>query len=336
MHDGNRKSDSRTRTVSGFTLVELLVVIAIIGILVALLLPAVQAARESARRTRCINNLKQMGLAIHNYHAAVRRFPIGCRSGPYLSSSRNSGRTGTNWKASILPFLEENQLSESLNWETGMFAWDWYGNEVLKGLVISGYDCPSSRYDPLDTVDRGANVTSARPEEGQKHEYVGISGAYPDPANRTSMCTSDAYGWYCSNGLLPPAGKSKSISKATDGTSKTMIVSEQSGVMSVAENGGLVEYPIRVNYAGGWAGWMGYYPMAGITTVRWALNARTAVAGSNDYCYMNNTTLNSSHPGIVNVLFADGSTHTLGDSMDMELLRRICSADDGLPVDEAR
>ena len=330
MHDRNRNSDSRTRTVSGFTLVELLVVITIIGILIALLLPAVQAAREAARKMQCSNNLKQMGLALHNYHSALNSFPIGCRSGPYLSSSRNNGRTGTNWKASILAFLEQTPLSESLNFETGMFAWDWYGNEVLKGLIVPVYNCPSSPFDPLRAVDRGANVDSAQPEEGQKHEYVGISGAYPDPAGRSSVCTNAAQGWYCRNGLLPPAGRSETIAQAKDGTSYTIMVAEQSGVVEVSEGGGLAEYPIRANYAGGWAGWRSSYPMAGVTTVRWALNARTAVVGSSDYCYSNNTILNSSHPGIVNVLLADGSVQSLSDSMDAILLRQLCTADDGL------
>lgn len=312
----------------GFTLVELLVVITIIGILIALLLPAVQAAREAARRMQCSNHLKQMGLAIHNYHTALGSFPIGARSGPYLDSSHNPGRTGTNWKASILAYLEQTGVTGQLNFETGTFAEDWRGNMVLKGLVVPVYNCPSTSLDPLRTVDRGSNAAS----EGQKHDYVGIAGAYPDPINRgTSICKFVGYGWLCNNGLLP-AYRSKSMRDAPDGSSNTIIVSEQSGVVGVVGSGGVVQYSVRANYAGGWAGMMsGDYPMAGITTVRWPLNTPTTVAGSYaDYCYMNNTILNSAHPGIVNVLLADGSVQSLGDSLDVDVLRRLCSADDGL------
>jgi prepilin-type N-terminal cleavage/methylation domain-containing protein/prepilin-type processing-associated H-X9-DG protein len=322
---------------TGFTLVELLVVITIIGILIALLLPAVQAAREAARRMQCSNNLKQMGLAIQNYHATLNSFPIGGRTGPDLTPQHHHGRTGTNWKASILSFLEQTALTGSLNFNTGMFAWDWTGNEILKGLVVPVYNCPSSPFDPIKTVDRG----SSGAEEAQKHEYVGIAGAYPDPAGRSNQCGDTTQGWFCRNGLLPP-NESKAIADAKDGTSNTIIVSEQSGMVSVAESGGLVQYPIRVNYAGGWAGMIestranmasgNYYPMAGLTTVRWALNAPVAVAGSSDFCYRNNTILNSSHQGTVNVLLGDGSVHSLSDSLDVDLLRKLCSADDAMPA----
>ena len=323
-----QQKPSFCRPLHGFTLVELLVVITIIGILIALLLPAVQAAREAARRMQCSNNVKQIGLAIHNYHAMLNAFPIGAREGPYLSSPRNHGRTGTNWKASILAFLEQTPLTESLNWETGMFAWDWYGNEILKGLVVPGYNCPSSPFDPLIAVDRG----SCEAELGQKHDYVGIAGAYPDPAGRSNVvCSGSMYGYYCRNGLLPPV-ESKAMRDATDGTSHTIIVSEQSGVVSVVEKGRLVEYPIRNNYASGWAGWFGFFPMSGLTTVRWAVNARTAVVGSSDYCYKNNTVLNSHHPGIVNVLLADGSVQSLSDNLDAAILRQLCVADDSMMV----
>jgi prepilin-type N-terminal cleavage/methylation domain-containing protein len=322
----------------GFTLVELLVVITIIGILIALLLPAVQAAREAARRMQCSNNLKQMGLAIQNYHVTTNSFPMGGRTGPNLSPSRHPGRTGTNWKTSILAFMEQTALTDALDFKTGMFAPDWYNNEILKSLVIPAYNCPSSPFDPIKTTDRGSSTT----EESQKHDYVGIAGAYPDPAGRSNQCGNATYGWICRNGLLPP-NESKAIADAKDGTSNTIIVSEQSGVVSVAEGGGFVQYPIRANYAGGWAGMISperasqatgisLYPMAGLTTVRWALNAPTAVAGSSDFCYMNNTILNSCHQGVVNVLLGDGSVHSLGDSLDVDLLRKLCSSDDSMPA----
>jgi len=315
---------------SGFTLVELLVVITIIGILIALLLPAVQAAREAARRMQCANNLKQIGLALHNYHNTYSTFPIGARPGLSLSSSRNMMRMGTNWKASILAFLEQQPLYDQLNFEDGMFAVDWYHNEVLNGAVVSVYKCPSSPSDPLLDGDRGASTHDG----AQKHEYVGIAGVYPNPDGSTAdTCHHAGYGWICGNGLLP-LNKCKAIRHAVDGTSNTLLVSEQSGKVGVVEDGVIKKYPIRNNYAGGWAGAFGSAYYHGLTTVRWALNAPTAVVGSSDMAYMNNTVLNSSHPGVVQVLLADASVHSLSETIDMETLRRLCAADDGEPVGE--
>ena len=311
-----------------FTLVELLVVIAIIGILIALLLPAVQAAREAARRMQCANNLKQIGLALHNYEGTHKVFPYGARPGPYLSSSRSPVRTGVNWKTSILPFLEQNIVADDLNFDQGVFTVDWYNNETLKDLVVSAYKCPSSPFDPLRDGDRGASAH----EEAQKHEYVGIAGAYPAPGGSASnTCHSASYGWICANGLMP-ANQNKAIRDAVDGTSNTLLASEQSGKVGVLEDGVLREYPIRNNYAGGWAGAFGSDYYHGLTTVRWGLNAPTAVVGSSDMAYMNNTVLNSSHPGVVQVVLADASVRPLNEAIDMETLRRLCAADDGQPV----
>jgi len=118
----------KTRARSGFTLVELLVVIAIIGILVGLLLPAVQAAREAARRMQCSNNMKQMGLALHNYESAYRRFPAG-RSALSLSAH-----------AALLPFLEQAGASELVD---SSVAWNHPKNVAATKTFIPGLNCPS-------------------------------------------------------------------------------------------------------------------------------------------------------------------------------------------------
>jgi len=110
--------EQRRRLGSGFTLVELLVVIAIIGILIALLLPAVQAAREAARRMQCTNNLKQLGLALHNYAQALRSFPPGCivsvggpsAFDPWAEAQAGTDNHGTSWMLQILPFLEQGSV----------------------------------------------------------------------------------------------------------------------------------------------------------------------------------------------------------------------------------
>lgn len=128
----------------GFTLVELLVVIAIIGILVGLLLPAVQAAREAARRMQCSNNLKQLGLAIHNYESAIKRLPPGglhIRDGFGADSSSTSW--GPNWLIMLLPYVEQAPLHARYN-QASRFARD---NPAVVGTKVPTFACPSDAQD---------------------------------------------------------------------------------------------------------------------------------------------------------------------------------------------
>src|SRR5215218_9304305 len=115
----------------GFTLIELLVVIAIIGVLIALLLPAVQAAREAARRSQCTNNFKQMGIAMHNYHDINNALPIG----------RQDAQRRT-WAMSILPFLEQGNLFGAINFSQPFYE---RANTTVIRSAISGFQCPSDR-----------------------------------------------------------------------------------------------------------------------------------------------------------------------------------------------
>src|SRR6188768_3507660 len=112
-----------SRRKSGFTLIELLVVIAIIAILIALLLPAVQQAREAARRTQCKNHLKQMGLALHNYHDAHQVFPPGATSCIPCAAYQTDGRTGHALYADILPYMDQAPLYNRLNWVIPGYAY---------------------------------------------------------------------------------------------------------------------------------------------------------------------------------------------------------------------
>lgn len=133
----------------GFTLIELLVVIAIIGVLVGLLLPAVQQAREAARRSSCSNNLKQQGLALHSHHDAKRAFPPGAT---LPTASRIAGNW--NWHADILPYLEEGALHGKITFgSSSNFRGDQLnatgGTNNLFNVVINAYQCPSSLFPAL-------------------------------------------------------------------------------------------------------------------------------------------------------------------------------------------
>ena len=159
----------------GFTLVELLVVIAIIGTLVGLLLPAVQAARESARATQCRNNMKQIGLALQNFHDARQSFPYGGRL------PVNMGQGNWNWRVDILPFMEEAALYTSLSLTPTSV---WRSNSGVTGTrlytaTVAGFQCPSSQF-PV----RYSAATSDLPDliysstsTVQMIDYVGVSGA---------------------------------------------------------------------------------------------------------------------------------------------------------------
>ncbi len=112
----------RVSRAKGFTLVELLVVVAIIGILISLLLPAVQAAREAARRSQCANNLKQIGIGLHNYHDTFKKFPYGW------------GNRGTGWSLHILPFIELGNISDTIDSDIFLGLGSRNGREVVSGF----------------------------------------------------------------------------------------------------------------------------------------------------------------------------------------------------------
>ncbi|MEQ8849953.1 DUF1559 domain-containing protein [Botrimarina sp.] len=154
------------KTRRGFTLVELLVVIAIIGILVALLLPAVQAAREAARRMQCTNNLKQIGLGLHNYHDAMKAFPAGS---VWLNNNNSGADFWENWAVSILPYLEEGTLQDAYNFNTFNSHAD---NRLVAQTPLAVMGCPSDE-------DAGQLVFPAsgpRGGEWARGSYASVSG----------------------------------------------------------------------------------------------------------------------------------------------------------------
>lgn len=230
----------------GFTLIELLVVIAIIAVLVGLLLPAVQKVREAANRMSCSNNLKQIGLAIHNFHDTRGFLPTaGAADGKPLSSGPwpNSGE-GTNWLVHILPYVEQGNIYNKLTW-TGDSGWtnvpgaatsSAVNNVTLvAGVVIKSYRCPSDPRVPL--LGNGSNVPGGI--QVMRPSYVAIAGAVNNidlsgqfRENRlTTSGWSPEFGLTGWGGAIVPGWSNLKLTNITDGTSNTMMVSERAGKM---------------------------------------------------------------------------------------------------------
>jgi prepilin-type N-terminal cleavage/methylation domain-containing protein len=339
----------RKRRAPGFTLVELLVVIAIIGILVALLLPAVQAAREAARRMSCSNNMKQIGLASHNYHDTYKTLPYGEGARPIRGGTYASAWNGPNWRVAIMPFIEQGPMYDRLNFNYTFDAcrpgFRNTPNAILAGYIVPVYRCPSS-----SLKANGSNVspspTNNNRDNAQLIDYVGIAGSAPTGSVTTGAfptqgaCTGQTgYGGiYCSNGTLVPNEPMK-FADITDGTSNTLLVAEQSG--PVIDLNGTRRRDIRSNYYGGWCGftdsrvpsssWGGSPWGSGTTTIRYQINLNSAPVGA-DSTWDGNTILTSEHPGGIMSARADGSVDFISETIDMLNLKRLGARNDGQPV----
>ena len=259
-----RRQRTATKVHGGFTLVELLVVITVIGVLTGLLLPAIQSAREAARRTQCLNNLKNIGLAIHNFESASRTLPAG---------SEFFKRTEHAWSTHILPFLEQSNVYQSLDLKS---VWDAASNQPATLANISNYRCPS-----------------AIQEFPGKQDYGGIQGTSLTQLP-IGMAAQQAFG--CGSLIVTSAVQPLAVrlSDLSDGLSVTLFVGES------IDRDPLV--------SGRWACGRNCFSQIAPKINRGGLGD-----------------LLSKHPQGVNVLFADGHSRQLNESLDSVVLGSLCT-----------
>ena len=316
---GNALMNTKRR--SAFTLIELLVVIAIIAVLIALLLPAVQQAREAARRTQCKNNLKQLGLAMHNYHDVVKRFPY--------ATAYNFGVTHM-WMEFILPYIDQAPLYNKIDFSTDVGAGANF--TTLNNMTLTAQGCPSNPY------------SSARATLDGNGYYNVAAGGYNWSVNPacyavcggpTTLSTVDSYvppdcaavGTFC---LLAPTGTnadtanpgttpgifgarseySALIRDITDGTSNTILLGEIRG--EVCAYHGIW----TTNFPGTWTGLKINRP--GIST------------GYTDW--PNNSGIASYHTGGAHVVMADGAVRFLSNNIDYKTFNYLGGKSEGQVV----
>jgi prepilin-type N-terminal cleavage/methylation domain-containing protein len=308
------------RTPLGFTLIELLVVIAIIGVLIALLLPAVQQAREAARRSACTNNMKQIGLALHNYNDAYKVFPT------YLLHI-NPACGGNGWMSMILPYVEQGALYDSINFNMNVaggpnmntgtcFVSALLGNKTAFTNVVSAYTCPS---DVNQSGLKYEMYTGNPRKESQLVSYAGTLGApYAWPYVLQGPFT---YFDGVLTGTTWPTPTQRPLKAISDGLSKTLFAVERKSAQF---------------YNGIWTGSIWPSPMPIHTTLIWNsgdLYANGAVVtllyGINPPNSRITTGTQplwpyhwsaSYHPSGVNGLLMDGSVQFISDSIDKQLL----------------
>ena len=290
----------------GFTLLELLVVVAIIGVLIGLLLPAVQKVRESASRTRCANNLKQIALATHNYHDTVGAFPVNSLPGP--DGPYGPQTPAWSWMARLLPYLELGNLAN----QGGVPTRTLYDGRDTVAQQIPAYLCPSDPFSATgprsDAADLG--VWTSPPISAGNSNYKGVSGAnwgWGDPTWRNLGTNGSWDGLNNGDGVFFRIDwkSPKRLLSISDGTGNTFLIGE--------------DLPEQNH----WSAWA----YANSATATCAIPPNVKYPPGPDYSWMweYNTSFRSRHPGGVQFAYSDGSVHFIKDSVELPVYRAMAT-----------
>jgi prepilin-type N-terminal cleavage/methylation domain-containing protein len=300
-----RGCPQRFRFQRGFTLVELLVVIAIIGVLVALLLPAVQSAREAARRLQCSNKLKQLGLAFHNYHDTLKVFPP-----QVLSRAASTGGRPWGWGLLILPYIEQQSLREAFTVNTDLpipIADTLISGRLLLQDRVAAFRCPSC-------MGPATNQFHSAPQSSSSSNWYATSNYVASQ----DICSPNVGVW---------EGKMRNLQLLTDGTSNTFMIAERRLFVDQVSAAGQVGNSRRQPGGIVW----GFVPGSDAGNVfhaNWRINTPVpcpdnTVFFSGHLC--RHTGVSSAHPGGAQFVLADGSTRFLSENIASNPAANTCT-----------
>jgi prepilin-type N-terminal cleavage/methylation domain-containing protein/prepilin-type processing-associated H-X9-DG protein len=295
-----------------FTLVELLVVITIIGILIALLLPAVQAAREAARRMQCAGNFKQVGIALHNYHSAIGCFPPGTMNWIDLCGAPANAKPGEyegwGWGSFILPYVEQQTIYDQFDFNGDTNTYSTSGNPknlILAANRLNVYLCPS---DPQngELIAYTEDTNNPPGHSPNPDEDVGLSnlaGVSDSISNYCDSNKSTIKRLSVADGVMANA-EGCDIARITDGTSNTLVFGEITGG------------PAGSHRARPWLDFAVFSTESGINATN------TMPGGATAFSWLESG-FSSYHPGGCHFLFADGSVSFLSQNIDQKMLSSL-------------